>query len=235
LKILIVEDEPPIAADIAEYAAQFAGRDQCAITVLYTFEEAREFLEKEKIDLLLLDLNVGGKNGFEIPKETVARNFHTIVISAYTDRALEAFDYGILDFVAKPIDKERLRLAFERYFGRRKIEGEGARYLAVHKMSQYFMVPVDTILFFKAVGYLVEIHEADGKIDLIEKALNHLEQILPRRFIRTHRSYIVDINLVQSYRHVGSGAYEITLKDGMVLPLSGRRLKEISRVIQQGT
>jgi len=233
MKILIVEDEPPIAAEIEEYALQFCGQNRCAIHIAYTYEDAQEFLTRERIDLLLLDLNLSSKNGFEMLKEAAGRNFHTIVISAYTDRALEGFDLGILDFVAKPIDRKRLQLAFERYFGRRKIEGHGARYLVVHKMSQNFLIPVESIRFFKAAGYLVEIHTTDGKIELIEKALNHLVQILPERFVRTHRSYIIDITQAESYRHLGSGVYEIALKGGPILPLSSRRLPSIAQILRQ--
>jgi len=233
MNVLIVEDEPPIAADIEDYARQFCGRHQSRIKVAYSLDDAREYLEKEQIDLMLLDLNLSGRNGFDILKEISARNFHTIVISAYTDKALEAFEYGILDFVAKPIRKERIQVAFERFLGRRKVEGKGAKFLVVHKASQYHLVPVESIRYFKADGYLVEIHESAEKVNLIEKSLNHLEQILPERFVRTHRSYIVDINRVLHYRHLRSGSYEMTMDDGTRIPLSGKRLKAIPGMIRK--
>ncbi len=234
MRILIVEDEPPIAADIEDYVAFFCGRNQNRITVLHTFEEARDFMEREKLDLLLLDLNLNGQNGFDILKETLVRNFHTIVVSAYTDRAIEAFEYGILDFVAKPIKRERMKLAFDRFYGRRKIEGKGLKYLIVRKMSQNFMVGIEQVRYFKAVGYLVEIHKIDGKTDLIEKSLNHLEQILPERFVRVHRSYIVDIGRVSSYRRLDSGVYEIAMSDGIKIPCSSTRLKTLSQFLTKG-
>lgn len=234
MNILIVEDEPPIAADIEDYVALFCGRDKNRITVCHSLDEAQEVLGREKLDLLLLDLNLSGKNGFDILRDTLARRFHTIVVSAYTDRAIEAFELGILDFVAKPIDKERMKLAFDRFFGRRKIEGKGAKYIVVRKFSQNFMVNVDEICFFRAVGYLVEIHREDGKRDLIEKALNFLEQILPERFVRVHRSYIVDITRIASYRRLVTGVYEITMKDGTKIPLSVSRLKNLPGILNKG-
>ncbi len=227
MKILVVEDEPPIAADVEEYAVRFCGNNLEKITLVYTFEDARAFLEKEGIDLCLLDLNLSGKNGFDILKETVSRDFHTIVISAYTEKAIEAFCYGILDFVPKPIDADRLQLAFDRFFGRIRIEGKGASYLVVRKRNENFLLPVDQVRYFKADGYLVEIHRQDGKIDLIEKSLNKLEQILPERFLRVHRSYIVDAGFITSYRHKGGGLYEITMKDGTLLPLSSQKVKKL--------
>jgi len=233
MKILVVEDEPPIATDIEEYAIQFCGDNLEKITSVHTFEDARSFLEKEYIDLCLLDLNLSGKNGFDILKETVSRDFHTIVISAYTEKAIEAFQLGILDFVPKPIDEKRLELAFERFFGRRKIEGKGAAFLVVRKRNENFMVPVNTIRYFKADGYLVEIHKQDGKIDLIEKSLNKLEQILPENFIRVHRSFIADIHFIKSYRHKGSGLYEIRLKNEEFVPLSPVKLKMLKQIFSE--
>jgi two-component system response regulator LytT len=185
------------------------------------------FLQKESIDLCLLDLNLSGKNGFDILKETVSRDFHTIVISAYTEKAIEAYQYGILDFVPKPIDAGRLQLAFDRFFGRIRIEGKGISYLVVRKRNENFLLPVDQVVYFKADGYLVEIHKKDGNCDLIEKSLNKLEQILPERFIRVHRSYIVDGGYVTSYRHKGGGLYEIKLNDGTLLPLSSQKVKNL--------
>ena len=228
MKILVVEDEPPIAADVEEYAVKYCGDNLDKIKVVYTFEDALTFFEKESIDLCLLDLNLSGKNGFDILKETVSRDFHTIVISAYTEKAIEAFRYGILDFVPKPIDPDRLKLAFDRFFGRVKIEGKGASCLVVRKRNENFLLPVDHIRYFKADGYLIEIHRQDGKKDLIEKSLNKLEQILPERFLRIHRSYIVDTGLISSYRHKGGGLYEIKLKDGTLLPLSSQKVKSLA-------
>jgi two-component system response regulator LytT len=231
INILIVEDEPPIAADIRDYVSEFCHRMPHKITVLYTFEEARVFLKTEKIDLLLLDLNLSGQNGFDILEETAARNFHTIIVSAYTERALEAYNYGVLDFVSKPIDRKRLKLAFERFFDRGKREGKTAKYLVVHKFSQHFPIPIASIHYFKAARYLVEIHLDAGGIELIEKSLNNLEFILPTQFVRVHRSYIVNITLISSYCHLGGGAYQITLKNGTIVPLSGKRRKTIEQIM----
>ena len=224
MNVLIVEDEPPIAADIEEYISQHLGASLSRINRVFTFREARDFLTRHDIDLLLLDLNLNGRDGFDVLRESASRNFHVIVISAYTDRAIEAYELGILDFVAKPIDAVRLHLALDRFQGRRKIEGQGARYLIVHKSGEHIPVPVSSIGYFKADGYLVEIHRSDGSVELIEKALNKLELILPNHFLRVHRSYIVDINAIRSYCHLGSSNYEITLKTGQTIPLSRNHL-----------
>ena len=71
-------------------------------------ESAFAYLKDHQIDLLLLDLNLDGGNGFDILKYTVSQSFHTIIISAYTDQAITAFQYGVLDFIPKPFRDEEL-------------------------------------------------------------------------------------------------------------------------------
>jgi DNA-binding LytR/AlgR family response regulator len=94
-------------------------------------------------------------------------------------------------------------------------------------------VAVDEIRYFKADGYLIELHKTDGSVDLIEKALSKLEQILPERFLRVHRSYIVDTGAIESFRHLGGTQYEIGLKNGEILPLSRKRLGDLKGRFEQ--
>ena len=77
-------------------------------------DDAEEHLVENEVDVLLLDLNLQGHDGFELLKNQVAKAFHTVVISAYGEKALEAFDYGVLDFIEKPFEAERLLLLVER-------------------------------------------------------------------------------------------------------------------------
>jgi two-component system response regulator LytT len=95
------------------------------------------------------------------------------------------------------------------------------------------MLPVDQVMYFKADGYLVEIHQVGVKVDLIEKSLNKLEQILPERFIRVHRSFIVDMEFIHSYRHKGNGSYEIRLKNEELVPMSPVKLKTLKQVFSE--
>ena len=82
--------------------------------------EALCFIENNSLDLVLLDLNLNGDNGFDLLTTAVSESFHTIVISAYKDQAITAFEYGILDFVPKPFNRDRLEQAFDRDHYKRK-------------------------------------------------------------------------------------------------------------------
>jgi len=227
MKILIIEDEPPIAEDIREMSCSILSSRLSRIDIVYTLSEAERFLKDHTIDLCLLDLNLKGKNGYEILKHAAASAFHTIVVSAHTEQAIEAFQYGVLDFVPKPVERDRLSQAFDRYLNARGSAETSLKHIVVRKQRAYFLISVDEIMYFKAEGYLVRIVLKNGKSELIEKPLNRLIQLLPKDFLQVHRSYIVALDQIVSYRHKGGGVYELQLKDQTVIPLSPGMVKAL--------
>jgi len=223
--ILIVEDEPPIARHIEWTCKRLLKDIKLKIETVHTLDEAAEFLETQPVDLCLLDLNLKGKNGYDLLKTAVSGNFHTVIISAYTDQAIEAFNYGVLDFVPKPITDERMQAALDRFLGRQQEEQPKAKYIAVRKQNMQEIIALDNVLYFKAEGYYVEIHLKNGSVEILDKHLNRLEQILPERFLRTHRSYIIDSAHITSYKHHSGGTYQVVLDDSIPLPLSRQKYK----------
>ena len=225
MRIVIIEDEPPIAEEIEACCRSILGDSIRLIKVFHTLEEASSYLENHPIDLCLLDLNLHGESGYEILKQMVSGHFQTIVISAYTDQAIEAFEYGVLDFVPKPFSEDRLKKAFGRYLGTFRQHSDQLKYVVARRQGGYHLIHLGDISYFKADGYLVEVHLRSGKREWIDKSLTLLEKVLPDRFVRIHRSYIVDIHEVISYQHEKGGIYTITLKDQILLPL-GRKYKQ---------
>ena len=85
MRILIVEDEYSIARDIKWNCQRAVGEKIESLEIIQTLDNAADYLQKNQIDLLLLDLNLSGKSGFELLKTSVSGSFHTIIISAHTD------------------------------------------------------------------------------------------------------------------------------------------------------
>jgi DNA-binding LytR/AlgR family response regulator len=224
---LIVEDEYSIARDIEYQCRKILGDRISSLRILQTLEEAEDHLSKRAIDLLLLDLNLGGKNGFDLLHLAVSGSFHTIIISAHVDQALKAFEFGVLDFLPKPLDEARLKKAFDRFFGRTTEEQHAVKYLTARKFSGYVVIPVDDIIYFRAANFYSEAVRRSGRPEILDKSLDRLGQILPSRFIRNHRSYLVDSRQVASFTPVIKGTSRVILKSGETLPLSKRRHKEL--------
>ncbi|MFT5677052.1 MAG: two-component system response regulator LytT [Paraglaciecola sp.] len=101
------------------------------ITVAHDLDDADEFINENCIDLLLLDLNLKNRDGFQLLQQSVAGAFHTIVVSANVHRAIEAFEYGVLDFVVKPFSKPRLAAVFARFNNTGSDSATSARYLSI--------------------------------------------------------------------------------------------------------
>jgi DNA-binding LytR/AlgR family response regulator len=234
VRILIVEDEPPIAGYIERCVRSILGPMVQDIWSAFSLEGALTALADHPVDLCLLDLNLGGRDGYEVLMRATSHRFQTIVVSAHPEQAIRAFELGVIDFVAKPFGPDRMRLALDRYFGRAK--GTAAtRYLTFRKHNQTRLLPVADVVYLKAARYLVEANLADGRQELLEKPLHQLERILPEQFVRTHRSYLVRLDQVTSFEHKGGSTYVVKLRNGEVLPLSRRGRDRLDRVLSSTT
>jgi two-component system response regulator LytT len=231
VRIVIVEDEPPIAREIERSCRSILGERIRRLEIFHSLEDASSFLDKNPIDLCLLDLNLHGQDGYDLLKHAVSRAFQTIVISAYTDQAVRAFEHGVLDFVPKPFSEERLKKAFERYSSIGEKRDLKTRYVVTRRQGKHYPIPLRGISYFKAGGYLVEVHLKSGRTELIEKSLTLLERILPGHFVRIHRSYIVDLDDVTSFEHDGGGVYHVTLKNQTTLPLGRKYLRALKDLL----
>ena len=235
MKILIVEDERPIANYIKRSCKKILGNKIESIIIVHHLDQASEYLLKEKPDLCLLDLYLHGEDGYDLLKEAASGSFHTIIISANTDRALEAFEYGVLDFIGKPFTEERLKTAFDRYFSKktkRENESNKTKYLSLRKGNKNIIISIDNVIYFKAAGIYVEANLQNGQLEILDKTMDRLEQILPSNFIRVHRSYIIEISQIKSYSHIGGGKYQATLKNDKTIPLSRQKYKEIKELLK---
>ncbi|CAM2064147.1 Response regulator transcription factor [Sulfidibacter corallicola] len=227
MRILIVEDEPPIAEDLRLLVSRIVGPRLTSIRIETTLGAGLDSLAEKPVDLLLLDLNLHGRNGFDLLKEAVAHSFHTIVVSANTDRALEAFEYGVLDFVAKPYSEDRLRKALIRLDDPRMVQSHELRFLAVREGSGVTLVPVDELCYAKGADVYSELHLRDGRVVYCEKTLALLEQLLGDRAVRVHKSYLAIRALMRGLRSASGGKHELILANEERLPVSRMRYKAL--------
>ena len=228
LHILIVEDEPP-AARYLEKCCRSVLNENLALLTVHTFEDASRAVISEEIDLCFLDLNLKGKSGYDLLKSAVAGSFHTIIVSAHTEQAVEAFKYGVLDFIPKPFDEEDIRSALQRYFETTSRRNVSTKYLFARKGRSNLVISVDAVVYFKAADVYVEAHLENGQMELLTKTMDRLEQILPSSFFRIHRSYITALSRIRSFSSVKGGTSRVMLKNGIILPLSRRRYKDLQQ------
>ncbi len=226
MKILIVEDESRIARRIERMTREIFGDALSSLTHINTLKEALAFIGNESLDLVLLDLNLNGEDGFDLLTTAVSHSFHTIVVSAYKDQAITAFEYGVLDFVAKPFNKERLEKAFNRLEAREKPETP-IKYLAIKGRHRIQLIPIDDLVYIKGAGAYTELFLADGTKELHDKSLEKLEQMLSGSFERVHKSYLVRMSEVKEIIVASGSKYVARLKNGIEIPIGRTKYKDI--------
>lgn len=223
MKILIVEDENTIAVRLERLVNDILGSEVDKIFIFHRLDDAEEFLDENIIDLMFLDLNLAGLDGFELLKKVVAGSFHTIVVSAYATRAVEAFEYGVLDFITKPFTKDRLTKALSRLV--KPFRQKETKYLAIKKCGVIEFIELTDVSYFKGANIYSEVYLKNGTQLLHDKSLNRLEQMLPMCFSRIHKSYIVNEKHIRGMSHHGNNA-ELVLHSGQSIPISRSKISE---------
>jgi two-component system LytT family response regulator len=223
IKILLEDPEVEIVAECAN------GR------------EAIEAIGGLKPDLVFLDVQMPNVGGFEVVEAVGVEEMPAVIfVTAYDEYALHAFEVNAVDYLLKPFDQGRLNKAVaraRRAIGRQTRAGEiedGLRRLLkeVRGGPQYpRRIPVksgrDTTLILtekidwvSAAGHYLELHTG-GETHLIREQLSRLEAKLdPEKFVRIHRSVIVNLDRIKSLRPLFNGDHIVVLKGGQELSLS---------------
>lgn len=234
MRVMIVEDEGMVARRLARCVNAALGASLEHLDITGDFQSARASLKESPPDVLLLDLNLHGRDGFELLKHAVAGGFETIVVSANTDRAIEAFEYGVLDFVPKPFGTERLAQAFKRLSGKRG-KRAALRYLIVRHAGQLERIQVEDIRAIHGADDYSELELVSGARRLHEKSLEKLARSMSGGFLRIHRSHIVNLAFVQSLAAMAGSRYQLTLTDGSRLPVGRKWIASVRQAFSDAT
>jgi len=216
MRILIVEDELLVRQRLLRLCSELAG-SRARFDAVADLEDAGDRLQRNVYDGLLLDLNLGGEDGFELLRRAVAGRYHCVVVSAHRERALQAFEHGVLDFVPKPFSRERLQAALARLLDVGRVRAGAARYLGIWRAHGTTVVELAHVQWIRADGDYSQLRMVDGRSELHDKPLASLGAVLPPDFVRCRRSYLVNLRQVRSL-HAGSGSrYWLVLNDGSEL------------------
>jgi DNA-binding LytR/AlgR family response regulator len=208
-QILIVDDEKPATELLVAYAAKIPELEVAGIA--HNAMKARQILSEKQVDLLFLDIQMPDLTGLQLLK--MLRNPPPVVLTtAYSEFALEGYELDVLDYLLKPIEFER----FYRAVSKLLIKQQPAPLPSPPPAEDYFFVKTDhqivkvnfrDILFIESLREYVRIHTPAQRI-VARLALQRLEEMLPpSKFIRIHRTYIVNIEAVQKIEgnmlHIG--------------------------------
>ncbi|WP_159521121.1 LytR/AlgR family response regulator transcription factor [Sunxiuqinia indica] len=197
---LVVDDEPIAIRVIKNHLSEFknlklAGECNNAI-------EAMEFLSKQRVDLIFLDIQMPQITGIEFLKNLNPAP-KVIFTTAYRNYAIEAFELDVIDYLLKPISLVRFSKAINRFYQR--VNANTAGPSAAEKGNQapdHLFLKIDKklhkimhheIFYLESFGDYVIVHSEKGKLTTKER-ISHLEEQLPAsQFLRVHRGYIISI------------------------------------------
>lgn len=204
---------------------------------------AVELIKKEKPDLVFLDIQMPNYAGYEIVKFFDKVDFEIVFITAYDQYAIRAFEIAAIDYLLKPIDIDRLKLAVKRVKQQldvsdqsqrlsllgKTLETKQVKNIVVHDKGQQYIVAVEDIIAIEASESYCSIHTKDKK-HTVSKNLKHFETVLEKspKFIRVHKSWMIN---KESIRNYSRSELSIHLSNGLVAKLSKYKKAEFEAAL----
>jgi two-component system, LytTR family, response regulator NatR len=176
-------------------------------------EEAYEQIKKEEIDLLIADIEMPNLSGYELADiiHTHALNISVIFVTGNSGYAVHAFELNVHDYIMKPYPKERLVKSIERLLEKTKsAEIHGRLYLK--QKNEIHILQKKDIIFIERSGRSTTIYTKSGPIKTYQ-TLGELEgELRERDFIRSHRSFIINIHYVKNFSLYAKNSYIVTFE-----------------------
>jgi len=201
LRCLIVDDEELAQNVIEKYIStiptlKLAGKCDNAI-------EAISFLHHNQVDLMFLDLNMPELSGLDMLK-TLQNPPKVILTTAYSEYALESYEYGVVDYLLKPIKLERFIKAvnkvvelFQSKNYSEDISPETEESIFIKEDQTTYNININSILYVEAYGNYLKIHTTE-KTYVPRETMQHMIAQLPEKhFLRIHKSYIINLKKIQ--------------------------------------
>ena len=221
IRVLIADDEPPARRKVR----RFLERDPeiAAIAEAGSGDEALEMVRSFRPDLLLLDVQMPGMDGFAVlERMPPPRDFHVVFLTAHDEHALRAFEAEALDYLLKPVDGDRFERALERakqQLAKRAPapQPKFIRRVLVEKGGKEFFLPVEQLDWVEADRNYLSLH-AGAETYLLRSTLENLaRQLDPDQFARVSRSELVNLDQIREMQPWFHGERRIVLKDGKEL------------------
>ena len=229
MKVVIVDDEP-----LARQVVRILVENDRELTVAGECSgiDAAEVIARERPDILFLDIQMPEVDGFDVLERIGADAVPAVVfVTAYDEYALRAFEVHALDYLLKPFDDRRFFAALSRAKEQVRAKSPSAftRRFLVRTRDKVLFIKADELEWVEAADYYVSLH-AGGKSYLLRQTMAEIErQLDPAKFVRVHRSAIVNLDRVKEMHPLFRGDCALVLADGTQLRLSRARREEFER------
>lgn len=194
-KCIIIEDQPPAQRILQKFI-----KDLGTLELVETFNEAAPaiaFLQEHDVDLIFLDIHLPKMSGLDFLKSLRHRP-SVILTTAFSDYAIESYDLEVLDYLLKPFSFQRFAQAVAKLRSRKNLEERNsATEIFIKSGYEFIKVAISDIRYIKSDADYTEIHTG-SKVHISSEPLRFWEEYLdPDRFVRLHKSYIVNSSKIE--------------------------------------
>ncbi len=235
---ILIDDEPKALTTLSYELAGFSRR----VNILKQFTSASEgaaFLKSEHADVVFLDVEMPGMNGFRFLEKFPERNFEVVLATAYDNYALKAYRNDVIDYLVKPIDPDDLLntiVKLEKVIGNKKqAPGNTERHDEISKKiklsidKKIIFLDPDEIIYCESDGNYCRIFLEGQKSLFLTRKLKYMEELLPGRlFYRVHNSYIINLLKIKEF-HKNDNHFLLT--NDAVIPVSRHKKNDIMDVL----
>ena len=231
IRVAICDDFPETVTQVNEYLVEYQQlRDvKLDFKSFYNAEELWEYLRRNPCDLIILDIELVEMNGVElghlIRTELKDNIIKIVYISAKNCYDRQLFDVQPLNFLQKPIDKEKL---FKMVDLTAELLSSRDRVFVSESKQGTFRMKFNDILYFESFDHYFKIETKSGDYEFKSTLAEIMEQISDSRFIQVHRSYIINYDNTSHIKYE-----EITMLNGDVISISRDRRKEVRKIISE--
>lgn len=246
MKAIIIDDEPK-GRNLLREMMEREFPDINIVALAANANEGIRMIRQHEPDVIFLDINMPGMNGFEMLQKLQPAKFETVFITAYDQFAIKAFRYHAFDYLLKPIDSEELSLCISRLKENKRITESDARLeslvqqihhpdlipdrITVHSMNGITVIPVAGIFYIEAAGAYSIIYSKDQDKIISSVNLKEYEDLLTERgFFRAHNSFLINMAQVKKFLKEDGGS--IIMSNGSRVILSKRRREEFLRLLE---
>lgn len=236
MRILIVDDEALARSRLRDLLADIGGHQVVAEAA--NGQEALAQVELSQPDVVLLDIRMPVMDGMEAARRLAALPSPPAVIftTAYDDQALQAFEADALDYLLKPIRRERLAKALDKVVPVVEVPTESATdvpHVCAHLRGNVSLIPLTEVYYFRADQKYTTVRHQGGEA-VIDEPLKSLEHSYGDDFVRIHRNCLVAKRCVRSLTRSADGHYQLQLKGcDDVLEVSRRMVAHVRELIEQ--
>jgi two-component system LytT family response regulator len=245
LRAILVDDEANSLSALQQKIMEHCPQ----VDIIGTYTKPAECIDsinKLKPDLVFLDIEMPGINGFKLLQDVTYKNFEPVFVTAYDHYAIKAIRFSALDYLVKPVDIDELKGSVERAAQKKSNNSTNERLdllldhisnpkkdfkrIVIPSQDSLRFIRIDEIVYLEANMNYTHIHMSGNEKHVVSRTIKEYEDLLPgSTFIRIHNSFIINKDYLEKYER-GEGG-QVIMSNGVRLDVSKRKKADFLKAI----